>query len=70
MNYKKLTNRHKVITDKRMNLEELTNKHKVILNEVKKKLENMELEEVCELMEKFDEMNENYIKEKRKWEKN
>ena len=53
-----------------MNLEELTNKHKVILNEVRKKLENMELEEVCKLMEQFDEINDTYIKEKKKWQKN
>lgn len=64
MNYKKLTNRHKVITNKRMSLNELTNKHKIILNEVRKKLENMELEEVCKLMEEFDEINDKYIKEK------
>ena len=65
MNYKKLTNRHKVIQDKRMNLKELTNKHKVILNEVKQKLANMDLEEVCKLMNEFDELNEKYIKEKK-----
>lgn len=44
---------------------ELTNKHKVISNEVRKKLENMELEEICKLMEEFDELNEEYIKEKK-----
>lgn len=52
-----------------MNLNELTKKHKTILKEVREKLAKMELEEVCKLMEKFDELNENYIKEK-KWVKN
>lgn len=52
-----------------MNLKELTQNHKTILKEVKEKLAKMELEEVCELMKKFDEINENYIKEK-KWAKN
>lgn len=66
MNYKKLTNRHKVITNKRMNLEELTNKHKVILNKVRKNLENMNLEEVCELMNEFDELNDKYIEMRKK----
>lgn len=70
MNTKKLTNRHKVITDKRMNLKELTNKHKVILNEVRNKLANMDLEEVCKLMNEFDEMNEKYIGERKKCKKN
>lgn len=65
MNTKKLTNRHKVITDKRMSLKELTNKHKVILNKVRKNLENMDLEEVCRLMEEFDELNDNYMKGKK-----
>lgn len=49
-----------------MDLKELTNKHKVILAEVKKKLENLELEEVCKLMEQFDKINDTYIKERKK----
>lgn len=69
MNLKKLTNRHKVITDRRMNLKNLTDKHKEILAEVKGRLQNMELEEVCRLMEEFDELNDNYMREK-KWVKN
>lgn len=48
-----------------MILNELTQKHKIILKEVREKLAKMELEEVCKLMEKFDELNENYIKEKK-----
>lgn len=52
-----------------MNLNKLTQKHKIILKEVREKLAKMELKEVCKLMKKFDEMNENYIKEK-KWVKN
>lgn len=52
-----------------MNLNKLTQKHKVILKEVREKLAKMELKEVCELMQKFDEMNEKYI-ENKKWAKN
>ena len=52
-----------------MNLNELTKRHKTILKEVREKLAKMELEEVCKLMKKFDELNENYMKEK-KWLKN
>lgn len=52
-----------------MNLNELTQKHKIILKEVREKLAKMELKEVCELMEEFDKLNDNYMKEK-KWVKN
>lgn len=52
-----------------MNLNELTQKHKIILKEVREKLAKMELEEVCQLMEEFDELNDNYMREK-KWVKN
>ena len=52
-----------------MNLNELTKKHKTILKEIKEKLAKMDLEEVCRLMEKFDELNNNYMEEK-KWVKN
>lgn len=49
-----------------MDLKELTNRHKVILEEARKKMENLELEEVCKLMKQLDEINDKYIKEKRK----
>lgn len=52
-----------------MNLNELTQKHKIILKKIREKLAQMELEEVCKLMEEFDELNDNYMKEK-KWVKN
>lgn len=52
-----------------MDLKELTNRHKVILNKVRKKLENMELEEVCKLMDEFNKLNDKYIKERKKWQR-
>lgn len=52
-----------------MDLKELTDKHKVILNEVRKKLQNLELEEVCKLMKQFDEITNQYIKEKKNGKK-
>lgn len=52
-----------------MDLKELTNRHKVILAKVKKKLENLELEEVCKLMKQFNEINDKYIKEKKNGKK-
>ena len=49
-----------------MDLKELKKRHKVILEEARKKLANLELEEVCKLMKQLDEINDKYIKEKRK----